>query len=56
MKSFPHMVSMDEHVKTVNILPMAEHAQKFVWRRLSVYSIIFKILKNRLGTHLIGRK
>ncbi len=35
MKSFPHILSMDKHVKTVNILPLAEHAQKFVWRRLN---------------------
>jgi hypothetical protein len=36
MKSFPGMLSMDLHVKTVNTLPLAEHARKFVWRRLSV--------------------
>jgi hypothetical protein len=36
MSSFPRMLSMDVHVKTVNILPLAEHAQKFVQPRLSV--------------------
>ncbi len=46
MKSFPRMLSKrwncflvcsawDVHVKIVNILPPAEHAWKFVWRRLS---------------------
>jgi len=30
------MLIMDLHVKTVQILPLAEHAQKFVPRMLSV--------------------
>jgi hypothetical protein len=39
MKLFPRMLSMDVynvHVKTVNILPLAKQARKFVRRRLSV--------------------
>jgi hypothetical protein len=36
MKFVPHMLSMDLHVKTVHILPLAEHARKFVPRMLSV--------------------
>jgi hypothetical protein len=30
MKSFPRMLSMDVHVKTVNILPLAKDARKGV--------------------------
>jgi hypothetical protein len=36
MKFVPHMRSMDVHVKTVLILPLAEHAQKLVPHMLSV--------------------
>jgi hypothetical protein len=36
MKFVPHMLSMDLHVKTVNILPVAEHARHFVHRMLSL--------------------
>jgi hypothetical protein len=36
MKFVPRMLSMDLHVKTVHILPLAEHTRKFVPRMLSV--------------------
>jgi hypothetical protein len=36
MKFVLRMLSMFLHVKTVHILPLAEHAQKFVPRMLSV--------------------
>jgi hypothetical protein len=36
MKFVPCMLSMDLHVKTVHILPLADHAQKFVPRMLSM--------------------
>ncbi len=36
LKSFPRMLSMDLHVKSVNTLPLAEHARKFFQRRFIV--------------------
>ncbi len=36
MKFFPHMLSINLHVKTVHILPLAEHTRKFIPRMLSV--------------------
>jgi hypothetical protein len=36
IKFVPRMLSMDLHVKTVHILPLAEHTRKFVPRMLSV--------------------
>jgi hypothetical protein len=36
MKFVPRMLSMDVHVKTVHILPLAEYARKFDPRMLSV--------------------
>jgi hypothetical protein len=36
MKFVPCMLSINLHVKTVHILPLAEHARKFVPRMLSV--------------------
>jgi hypothetical protein len=36
IKFVPRMLSMDLQVKTVHILPLAEHARKFVPRMLSV--------------------
>jgi hypothetical protein len=35
-KFVPRMLSIDLHVKTVHILPLAKHALKFVPRMLSV--------------------
>jgi hypothetical protein len=36
MKFVSNMLSMDVHVKTVLLLPLAEHAGKFVPRMLNV--------------------
>jgi hypothetical protein len=36
IKFVPRMLRMYLHVKTVHILPLAEHARKFVPRMLSV--------------------
>ncbi len=36
MKFVSRMLSINLHVKTVHILPLAEHARKFVPRMLSV--------------------
>jgi hypothetical protein len=36
VKFVPRMLSMDVHVKTVLILPLAEHMRKFVPRMLNV--------------------
>jgi hypothetical protein len=36
MKFVPRMLSMDLHVKTVHILPLAEDVRKFVPHMLSV--------------------
>ncbi len=51
MKLVPHMLSMDLHVKTVHILPLAEHAPKLVpcmlsvrWNRFLVCSVCNKII------------
>jgi hypothetical protein len=35
-KFVPRMLSINLHVKTVHILPLAEHTQKFISRMLSV--------------------
>ncbi len=35
-KSFPRMLSIPVHLKTVNIFLLAEHKRKFLWRMLSV--------------------
>jgi hypothetical protein len=36
IKSFPRILSIDVHVKTVNIFLLAEHTLKFLRRMLSV--------------------
>ncbi len=43
------MLSMDVHVKTVHILPLAEHAQKFVPRMLSVRMVFFTYAQHAHG-------
>ncbi len=43
MKFVLRMLSMDVHVKTVHILPLAEHERKFVPRMLSVRWIRFRV-------------
>ena len=40
MKFVPRMLSMDLQVKTVHILPLAEHARKLVPRMLSIHEIV----------------
>jgi hypothetical protein len=35
-KSFPRMLNIAVHAKTVNIFPLAEHTRKFVQRMLSL--------------------
>jgi hypothetical protein len=40
MKFVPRMLSMDAHVKTFHILPLAEHARKFIPRNTMCDKIV----------------
>jgi hypothetical protein len=49
MKFVPPMLSMDVHVKTVHILPLAEHERKFVPRMLIVRLLVFTYTQHAHG-------
>jgi hypothetical protein len=52
MKFVPRMLSMDLQVKTVHILPLAEHARKLVPRMLSIHEIVSSYAQRAIKSFL----